>query len=127
MKQANLYLLLLAVLAILTAGCATLFGPKAHGLAVGSEPAGAEVYVNGTLMGSTPLRLELKADQSYVLEFRKEGYESVYRTVKTKLDAGWLILDILGGLIPIVVDASTGNWNKLDQKSVNAILAKQNP
>jgi len=36
------------------------------------------------------------------------------------------VLDILGGLIPIVIDAATGDWNKLDQDSVNAALEKSN-
>jgi hypothetical protein len=127
MKQANLYLLLLALLAISAAGCATLFGTKSHVLAISSEPEAATVFVNGEEKGKTPLRLGLKADRSYLIEFQKEGYKPVTRLVNTKVDAGWVILDVLGGLIPIVIDASTGNWNKLDQKSVNAILAKQNP
>lgn len=105
--------------------CATLFGKKSHALAVGSDPAGAEVYVNGFKMGNTPLELNLKADKSYTIEYRKEGYQSVTRIVNTKVGAGWIVLDVLGGLIPIVVDAATGNWNKLDQDTVNAVLEEQ--
>jgi len=105
--------------------CATLFGKKSHALAVGSDPAGAEVYVNGFKMGNTPLELNLKADKGYTIEYRKEGYQSVTRIVNTKVGAGWIVLDVLGGLIPIVVDAATGNWNKLDQDTVNAVLEEQ--
>jgi len=39
--------------------------------------------------------------------------------------AGWVILDILGGLIPVIVDAATGDWHYLDQTNVNAALEKQ--
>jgi hypothetical protein len=106
-------------------GCATLFGKKSHPLAISSDPRGADVYVNGFKMGTTPVELSLKADKSYTIEFRKEGYESVTRVVNTKVGAGWIVLDVLGGLIPIVVDAATGNWNKLDQDTVNAALIEQ--
>ncbi|WP_421812703.1 PEGA domain-containing protein [Flagellimonas sp.] len=69
--------------------CATLFGKKSHALAVGSDPAGAEVYVNGFKMGNTPLELNLKADKGYTIEYRKEGYQSVTRIVNTKVGAGF--------------------------------------
>ena len=106
--------------------CATLFGKKSHALAIGSEPRGAEVYVNGFKMGTTPVELNLKADKSYTIEFRKEGYQNVSRVVNTKVGAGWIVLDVLGGVIPVIVDAATGNWNKLDQDAVNAVLEEQN-
>jgi len=106
-------------------GCATLFGPSEHPLSLNSQPEKATVVINGIERGQTPLQLQLKADQSYTIEFRKEGYESVTRVVNTEVGAGWVILDILGGVVPIVVDAATKNWNKLDQEAVDAILIKQ--
>lgn len=105
--------------------CATLFGKKTHNLAVSSEPRNADVYVNGFKMGQTPVELKLKADKSYTIEFRKEGYESVTKVVNTKVGAGWIVLDVLGGGIPIIVDAVTGSWSKLDQETVNAVLEEQ--
>ena len=107
--------------------CATLFGKKSHALAVSSHPDGAEVYVNGFKMGTTPVELNLKADKSYTIEFRKKGFESVTRIVNTKVGAGWIILDVLGGVIPVVIDAATGNWNSLDQDAVNAALVEEEP
>lgn len=77
-------------------------------------------------MGTTPVQLSLKADKSYTIEFRKEGYESVTRVVNTKVGAGWIVLDVLGGLIPVIIDAATGAWNQLDQDAVNAALIEQN-
>jgi len=106
-------------------GCATLFGPKLHPLSTSSDPVGADVYLNGFKMGATPLQLNLSADKSYTIEFKKEGYQTVTRVVNTKVGAGWVVLDVLGGLIPVIVDAATGAWNKLDQDAVNAVLEKQ--
>lgn len=125
MKKIFIGILSLIVLGTTLTGCATLFGKKSHALSVSSDPKGADVYVNGFKMGTTPVELSLKADKSYTIEYRKEGYESVTRVVNTKVGAGWIILDVLGGLIPVVVDAATGNWNKLDQDAVNAVLEEQ--
>ena len=122
-------LLLIAFVSVLSfslSGCATLFARKTNSLNVISSPAGADVYVNGFKMGTTPVELALKPDKTYTIEYRKEGYENVVRVVNTKVGAGWIILDVLGGLIRIIVDVATGDWKKLDQKSVNAALEKQN-
>ena len=107
-------------------GCATLLGPTTHPLAITSEPHGAEVYVNGFKMGNTPVELSLKADKSYTIEFRKPGYETVTRIVNTKVGAGWVILDVICGLVPVIIDAATGSWNAFDQDVVNAALIEQN-
>lgn len=116
------YFLPLFCVCIMLTSCATLFGPKNHTLAVSSQPPQAEIYVNGFKMGTTPAEIALKADKSYTIEIRREGYESVTRIVNTKVGAGWVVLDVLGGLIPVIVDAATGSWNALDQDAINAAL-----
>ena len=103
-------------------GCATLFGPDNHHLPISSEPSGAEIYVNGFRVGSTPMILNLKPDKSYNIEFKKEGFASTTTFLNTKIDAKWVVLDILGGIIPVVVDATSGAWNKFDQEAINVIL-----
>ena len=52
--------------------------------------------------------------------------KTIGKTINSKVGAGWVILDVLGGLIPIVVDAATGSWKKLDQDAVDAQLEKEN-
>jgi len=124
MKTAVVHTALLSIIFCCT-GCATLFGPDKHRLAVASDPDGADVFVNGFRMGETPLELNLKADQSYTIEYRKEGYRNVARVVNTSVGAGWVIPDVLGGLLPVVVDAATGNWRSLDTDMLNATLEKE--
>ncbi len=123
----NIVLLAIAAFSLLLggSGCATLFAPQSHALAIASEPSGADVYVNGFKMGTTPIELSLSADKSYMIEFRKEGYQTVTRVVNTRVGAGWVILDVIGGLIPIIVDAATGKWNSLDQSAINAALEEK--
>lgn len=126
MKNSILRVSILIIVSVMFMGCATLFAPGKYPLAVSSDPHGADVYVNGFKMGTTPVELNLKADKSYTIEYRKEGYDTVVRVVNTKVGAGWIVLDVLGGLIPVVIDAATGAWNKLDQDAINAVLTEQN-
>ncbi len=125
-RKTNFILPAILVTMFLITSCATLFAPKTHPLTVSSEPQDAEIYVNGLKMGTTPVELSLKADKSYTIEFRKEGYKTVTEIVNTKIGAGWLVLDVLTGFVPVIIDAATGAWNKLDQEAVNAALVKQN-
>ena len=126
MKRIIVSITSILAITILVTSCATLFAPKTHPLAVSSDPHGADVYVNGFKMGKTPIELNLKADKSYAIEYRKEGYESITRVVNTKVGAGWVVLDVVTGFIPVIIDAATGAWNKLDQDAVNAVLIEQN-
>ncbi|MFZ6053340.1 PEGA domain-containing protein [Halocola ammonii] len=122
MKISTFGFLFLATVSLLLSGCATLLAPSTHPLAIGSNPPSADVYVNGVKRGTTPLELEFKADQSYTIEFKKEGYETVTRVVHSEVNAGWVILDVICGLVPVIVDASTGKWNELDRSFIKADL-----
>ncbi len=75
--------------------------------------------------GRTPLRLELRPDESYTIEFRREGYQTEVRRIQNKVGVGWIVLDVLFGVVPVLVDALTGAWYEFDQKYVNALLERQ--
>lgn len=116
----------LGVLALLfLVGCATLFKGTSQKVSYSSEPSGAKVYVTGQLMGTTPFELEMKVNRTYTIEFRKEGYENKTVVLNNSIGAGWIILDVLGGFIPVIIDAATGAWYSLDQDHVNAVLETQ--
>jgi hypothetical protein len=121
------YFCLLATTIFVMNGCATIFKGSTDTVNFSSDPSGAKVYVNGSLMGTVPLQLELKSNQTYTIEFRKEGYENKTVVLNNSVGAGWIILDVLFGLVPIIVDAATGNWYSLDQSHVNAALEAQQP
>jgi len=105
--------------------CATIFKGRFNEVNFNSNPQRAQVWVNGKYMGETPLSLKLEVNKTYTIEFRKEGYKSKVVNITNHIGAGWIILDVLGGLIPVIIDAATGAWYELDQKNVNAILEKQ--
>jgi len=109
----------------LISGCAAIFKGTSSKLDLSSDPSGATVYVNGFPRGKTPLKLKLESKKSYNIEFKKDGYKPLSYTITNHVGAGWIILDILAGLVPVVIDAATGAWYDLDQDAVNAILEKQ--
>ena len=119
------YVCLFAIIAFVFSGCATLFHGSTDKIDFSSNPSGAKVYVNGQLMGTTPLQLNLQSKHAYTIEFREEGYENRTVMVNASVGGGWIVLDILGGLIPVIVDAATGDWYSLDQEHVNAALEAQ--
>ena len=59
---------------------------------------------------------------SYSVSVSKDGYETGYATLTNRVGAGWVILDILSGLVPIVVDAVTGAWGGLSPDTVHLVL-----
>lgn len=124
-RKVNFLLIFIIGSSFLLNSCATLFKGSTEEINFSSEPAGAKVYVNGMLLGTSPVQLELKSNKVYNIEFKKEGFETRTVVLNNSVGAGWIVLDILGGVIPIIVDAATGDWYKLDQEHVNAILEKK--
>ncbi len=110
---------------LLLSSCATIFKGTSEEVRFGSEPQKAEVWINGARMGETPVSLKLESKKTYQIEFRKEGFKTATRTITNHVGAGWIILDVLAGLVPVVVDAATGAWYSLDQKNVDAVLDRQ--
>ena len=116
-------LVVFAVLSCLS-GCATILAGKQADVSFSADPEGAQVYVNGSLMGTTPVQVKLENNKDYTIEFRKEGYQSKTVFLNKGLGAGWLILDIVFGLVPVIVDAATGDWNFLTTDNVKVALEK---
>ncbi len=113
---------MLVALALAGTACATLFESEVRPVSVLSEPEGAEVLVDGVRMGMTPVVIELLNQRSHVITLRKDGYKDVTCRLYATVAAHWVILDILGGLIPVIVDAATGKWKTLDSDHCGVIL-----
>ena len=102
-----------------TTGCATLFGESTRTVAFSSNPPEAEVLIDGVSYGRTPISIDLDNHNSRTVVFRRDGYQDVACNLNASVGAGWVILDVLGGLVPVVVDAATGAWRSLDQGACN--------
>lgn len=117
------FLVLIVVLSLL--GCATIFKQKERTVAFNSEPQGAIIYIDGNRMGNTPMPLRLSNKKPVTVTFRKEGYDDKTYIINNHIGAGWVILDCLGGFIPIVIDAVSENWYNLETSSVKVLLDVQ--
>ena len=115
-------ILLLIIAPLFFTGCATIFDGSTDEVYLTSEPSGAKVIINGHERGTTPITLALKKKKDYNIEFIKEGYRKKTWYLSHSIGAGWIILDVLLGLVGIIVDAATGNWYGLDEDSYRAIL-----
>lgn len=104
------------------AGCGALFNGGPASVTITSTPSESEVWIDGSLVGSTPVSVPLAKNRDHTVVFRKNGFREQSVTINRQLSAGYLILDVLGGLLPVIVDAATGSWYTLSTNSVNTNL-----
>lgn len=117
-------LLAVATLALST-GCATILKGSRESLMIVSEPSGAKVQINGVDVGNTPLTTRVHGTEDQMIQVRKEGYETRSIIVASSVGAGWIVVDFFCGVLPLLVDAVTGDWKSLDQNNVSVALDKK--
>lgn len=106
---------LVAMLVVVLTGCATIFSGGPDPVELGSKPEGATIIVNGQNMGMTPVTLKLEPSKTYIITFKKEGFEDASVTLNSHVQPGWVVLDILAGILGVAIDAATGDWKAFDQ------------
>ena len=124
-KHTPLLLILVTIISFVAVGCASIFNNPTPSVNFSSEPSGVTVYINGSSYGKTPTVVQLEAKKTHTIEFKKEGYETRTHIIHNHVGAGWIILDVLGGLLPIIVDAATGNWYELNETNVRIVLEQK--
>jgi hypothetical protein len=111
-RQVVLLLPLCLVAALL--GCATILAGKGPvEIPTATTPPGAEVYLDGNRLGTTPVKVQVERKKSHTLVFKQAGYKDASCVLEKSTGAGWVILDIVLGVVPVVVDAVTGDWSKV--------------
>lgn len=105
-------ILFTGAICLLLSSCATVFsGTKAKIQVLEGIPPKAEVYMNNNFVGQTPLNFTIpkKAFGKEVqIEIRAEGYRPVTINIDKKAQAGFIVLDVLSGLVWLVVDIADG-------------------
>lgn len=112
--------------ALAASSCATIISGTTQKIAVNSTPDGATVTSTpGNFQVTTPAQLTMRRKEGpYTLRFEKTGYQPYEVRLSTGTN-GWLFGNILiGGLIGIVVDTSTGAAQKLTPGQVHANLTE---
>lgn len=123
-------LALCALLAIfLLPSCATITGGSStSAVAVSTDPAGAQVSLDGSPVGTTPCQVSVRSHSLGKLEFRLDGYESQTVQLHESFNPWFLGNLLLGGIIGMVIDLATGSHMWWTDDSIHVVLQPaQNP
>jgi hypothetical protein len=109
-------------------GCATILGGSQSKIKVyNGYPLNAEVYFNNEFKGNTPCEIkinkkEVKANGG-IVTLKSNGFEDQNITLSKKTRGGFIFLDIIFGVVPIIVDAAAGNLSKVNPNKINYNLS----
>lgn len=108
----------------LVAACATIMHGSSQQVGINSQPTGATVVVDSQTVGMTPVVAKLARKRTHRITVTLAGYQP-YEMVTTRKTSGWVWGNIVfGGLIGLIVDASTGGLYDVRPEQVNAQLAR---
>lgn len=86
-KMKKTLLTTLAIASIFLSGCASIISGTNQTLTFTSNIEGVNVYVDGALIGKTPVSASFKKNKAQTVMFRKKGFETVTREITKTFDA----------------------------------------
>ena len=114
--------LLTLFLLIALNGCATIMHGTTQDIDVKTDPAGADLLVDGQQHYKSPAVIPMKRKDDHTVEISHEGYKSETVDIKGTISAAVIGDFIAGGAIGYGIDAATGAQRRLEPESVNARL-----
>jgi hypothetical protein len=115
---------LIVLISIVLTNCATIVNGTKQQVTFYSTPSKANVVVDGASVGMTPMFLELTRKSDHFVKIQIDGYIPYEIKLTKKVDAIIIGNILIGGLIGIIIDASTGAMYKLTPKDINPVLEK---
>lgn len=113
----------LVAVTALVAACATIMHGSSQQVGINSQPTGATVVVDSQTLGTTPVAAKLARKRAHRITVTLAGYQP-FGIVTTRKTSGWVWGNIVfGGLIGLIVDASTGGLYDVRPEQINAQLA----
>ena len=106
------------------AGCGALFNGGPARVNFTSTPDTSEVWIDGVRRGTTPIFLELDKKKDHTVTFKKAGFQDMTNPIPRSIKGVYVVLDVLGGLLPVIVDAATGSWYVLSTDHVHGVLQR---
>lgn len=117
--------LALVVLSVSLSACGLVFGGSRQVVRINSTPTNATIRTApATADAVTPSFLRLQRNRSYAVTIAAPGYASATIELERKMRVGIVVLDIVCGLVPVIVDAATGAWYKLEPNETTVTLTK---
>ena len=106
----------------LFSSCASIVSGTSQPIKFSSQPAGADVRIDGVSRGRTPAEIDVSTKSAHTVRLELAGYQTFETKLERKLN-GWIFGNIaFGGLIGVIVDASTGAMYGLTPREVDAHL-----
>lgn len=128
MRQKVIAVVLAVAVSPLLSGCGLMFGGTRQTVRTTSSPDGVTITtVPPTSDYKTPASMSLERKNNYTLTFSAPGYTSQKLEIQKSIRGGIVVLDILAGLVPVIVDAVTGAWYKLSPDVASVTLTKIAP
>lgn len=125
---------LLALCLACTTGCAAILKGDYDTIEVLSDPAEAEVLVDGVHGGTTPGGVKVLSREAHELVLRSPGHRDQSVFLEPDLHEGYLALDlvlllpgIIPGVVALIVDGSTGSWYTSEPAEISAVLIPEGP
>ncbi|EMP56291.1 hypothetical protein MSNKSG1_10468 [Marinobacter santoriniensis NKSG1] len=100
--------LVLAAVALLSSGCASIVSGTDQKLTFNSEPEEATVTVSGRVLGKTPLTVPVDRGSNQFITFEKEGYKTYTAQLSTTTNPWFFGNIVLGGLLGSTTDGVSG-------------------
>lgn len=109
-----------------TSSCGILLLSSEKDITLTTSPDAAEVWVQDVRVGTTPMQIELDNRSSHMITFKKEGFESISCQLNATVHGGIVVLDVLAGFLPVIMDAVTGGWKRIPEDTCVATLPPEN-
>jgi hypothetical protein len=106
----------------LFSGCASIVSGTKQPIKFSSQPSGADVVIDGVSRGRTPAEIDVSTKSAHAVRIELAGYKTYETKLERKMN-GWIFGNIaFGGVIGVIVDASTGAMYGLTPREVDAHL-----
>jgi hypothetical protein len=112
-------------IALLSSSCATIVKGTTAKIPIRSQPSGANVRVDSTSIGTTPVVAKVSRKTSHRVEISLAGYRTFEVVLELHDNHATLGNLVAGGIIGMAVDSSTGANNSFEPDHVDAVLQKQ--
>jgi len=92
--------------------CATIFSPGPDLVHVQSNPSGAQVLLDGLVVGTTPTSFQVSRKARGALSIQHPNHATVESKLTTTLNGAVLVNVLFPGLLGILIDAIGGNCTR---------------